>query len=244
MITDLVIKLLNSHCLIILKDFGNLLTVRRNQIIIQVNSPMKIGKVVRDRIWLTLLRIIMQLSILIANTTYLCMNYCSIINIFLRSGSKYPIFIKKLSSLKTDSGTGPDGIPPVLLKSLSFILSRPLFHIFNCSFATSTFPNFWKVIFLTPIHKAGDRSLATNYRPISILSLILKVFESLFCDFLSPILDPVLNDHQFGFRSRRSTEGNILLHVDYLSNALENGHQVDTILISLRRSTGCHMTFC
>ena len=62
-----------------------------------------------------------------------------------------------------------------------------------------------------------------------LLSVIPKVFESLFCDFLSSILDPMLNDHQFGFRPRRSTEGNFLTHIDYLSNALKNGHQVDTI---------------
>ena len=60
-------------------------------------------------------------------------------------------------------------------------------------------------------------------------SRLPKVFESLFCDFVSPILDPVLIDHQFGFRPRRSTKGNLLTHIDYLSNALENGHQVDTI---------------
>ena len=39
----------------------------------------------------------------------------------------------------------------------------------------------------------------------------------------------MLNDHQFGFRPRKSTEGNLLTHIDYLSNALENRHQVDTI---------------
>ena len=100
MITDPIFKLLNSHCLIILKDFGHLLTVRRNQIIIQVNSPMKIGKVVWDRIWLTCLRIISQLSILIANMTYLCMNFRSTIHIFLHFGSEYPIFIKKTLFVK------------------------------------------------------------------------------------------------------------------------------------------------
>ena len=46
---------------------------------------------------------------------------------------------------------------------------------------------------------------------------------------MSPILDLVLNDHQFGFRPHRSTEGYLLTHIDYLSKVLENGHQVDII---------------
>ena len=82
---------------------------------------------------------------------------------------------------------------------------------------------------MTPIFKTGERSSVTNYRPISILSAIPKLFESLVCDFLTPVLDPLLINEQFGFRPQRSTELNLLTHVDYLANALENGGQVDTI---------------
>lgn len=135
----------------------------------------------------------------------------------------------KLSSLDINKGPGPDGLPAIFLKYCSFNLSRPLFHIFNLSLSTGVFPDFWKVSFITPIFKTGDRSLVTNYRPISILSIIPKVFESLVCDFLTPRLDSLLIDQQFGFRPRKSTELNLLTHVDYLSDALESGLQVDTI---------------
>lgn len=135
----------------------------------------------------------------------------------------------KLSSLDISKGPGPDGIPPILLKSCSFNLSRPLFYIFNLSLSSGNFPHFWKLSFITPIFKSGDRSSVVNYRPISILSVIPKVFESLVCDFLSPKLDPLLIDQQFGFRPRRSTELNLLTHADYLADALESGCQVDTI---------------
>ena len=135
----------------------------------------------------------------------------------------------KLSSLDINKGPGPDGIPPILLKSCSFNLSRPLFHIFNLSLHSGIFPDFWKVSFITPIFKSGLRSEVANYRSITISSTVPKVFESLVCDFISPKLDPLLIDQQFGFRNERDTEFNLLTHADSLADALEGGYRVDTV---------------
>ena len=78
----------------------------------------------------------------------------------------------KLNALDTCKGPGYDGIPPLLLKQCNFILSRPLWNIFNASLVGGTFPRAWKNSLVTPIFKAGDRSDVRNYRPISKLSVI------------------------------------------------------------------------
>ena len=51
--------------------------------------------------------------------------------------------------------------------------------LFNTSIETSQFPNFWKLARVTPIFKGGDRSDKSNYRTISILPAISKLFEKL-----------------------------------------------------------------
>ena len=50
----------------------------------------------------------------------------------------------------------------------------------NTSIETSQFPNLWKLARITPIFKGGDRSDKSNYRPISILPVISRLFENLF----------------------------------------------------------------
>ena len=122
---------------------------------------------------------------------------------------------KKLSALDASKGPAPDGIPPCLIKQCSFILARPLFFIFNESLAL------WKSSFITPILKSGDRTLVTSYSSISILSCIPKVFESLVCDFLTPILKNNLINQQYEFIPQRSTDLNLLLFTDFLSESLE-----------------------
>lgn len=136
---------------------------------------------------------------------------------------------EKLSKLDITKGPGPDGLPPSLIKHCSFLLSRPLFHIFNLSLKSGTFPAFWKVSFVTPILKSGDRSQVNNYRPISILSCIPKVFESFVCDFLSAGLQGCFIDQQFGFLSHRSTELNLLTFTDFLLESLEEGYSVHAV---------------
>ena len=62
-----------------------------------------------------------------------------------------------------------------------------------------------------------------------MLSAIFKEFESLVCDNITPMLEALLINQQFGFRPRKSTELNLLTQVKFLSDALERGYQVDTI---------------
>ena len=136
---------------------------------------------------------------------------------------------EKLSTLDINKGPGPDGIPPLLIRQCSFILARPLFSIFNLSLNSGIFPAFWKTSFITPILKSGDSSQVTNYRPISILSCIPKVFESFICDFLSSGLRGGFIDQQYGFLSQRSTELNLLTFTEFLLEALEEGCHVHAV---------------
>lgn len=83
--------------------------------------------------------------------------------------------------------------------------------------------------FITPILKSGDRSQVNNYRPISILSCIPKVFESLVCDYLTTSLRGSFINQQMGFLSHRSTELNLLTFTEFLLESLEEGCPVHAV---------------
>ena len=134
-----------------------------------------------------------------------------------------------LNSLDINKGPGPDGLPPLLLKHCSFVLARPLHIIFNLSISKGIFPEFWKLSYITPIYKSGKKDLITNYRPISILSTIPKVFEHILTKYLTSILSPMIISSQFGFQAGKNTELNLLTYVDFITEALERGSQVHSI---------------
>ena len=76
-----------------------------------------------------------------------------------------------LTSLDPNKALGIDGIGPKILKNCSESLFQPLCHLFNLSLASSVIPNEWKTHKIIPIFKSGDRSLISNYRPISLLAM-------------------------------------------------------------------------
>ena len=84
--------------------------------------------------------------------------------------------------------------------------------IFNLSLETNSFPNDWKTATVTPVFKTGDRCDPNNYRPISVISAIARIFEKLVFEQLENYLtkNKLLNYRQSGFRSTFSTETALL----------------------------------
>ena len=85
-------------------------------------------------------------------------------------------------ALRPASSPGPDGFHPKVLKDLAPALGQPLPTLFQKSLDESTVPHEWKVAEITPIFKKGSKHDPTNYRPVSLTSVISKLCESLVKD--------------------------------------------------------------
>ena len=85
--------------------------------------------------------------------------------------------IKKImKSLKNKTSVGHDGVSTKLLKHISPALIKPLNLIINQSLVTGIFPNKLKIAKVLPLFKKGDKERMENYRPVSLLTSISKVF--------------------------------------------------------------------
>lgn len=112
-----------------------------------------------------------------------------------------------MNDIPVRKADGLDGIPTSLLKlSFTFIASS-LTHIFNLVISTEIIPNDWKCARVTPIHKADSRVDPANYRPISVLSVIAKLFEKAIFNQVYSYLNEnnLLSRYQSGFRPMHPT---------------------------------------
>ena len=87
--------------------------------------------------------------------------------------------LKQLNSLKIDKSPGPDELHPRLLKELAKSLTKPFGIIFNQSLRLKMIPKEWKKATISAIFKKGNRSMAGNYRPVSLTSVIYKLLEKI-----------------------------------------------------------------
>ena len=87
---------------------------------------------------------------------------------------------KVITNLDLSKACGPECIPVVILKNCEPELSYILAELFNKCLKESCFPNCWKVSSVVLVFKnVGERSTAKNYRPVSLLSVVSKLFEKL-----------------------------------------------------------------
>lgn len=109
---------------------------------------------------------------------------------------------RELRQLNPSKATGPDGIPARVLKSCADELCRPLARLFSLCFYKETQPRSWKVARVVPVYKKKSKSLPQNYRPVSLLSILSKVMESIVNRQVMNFLEKheVLSPRQFGFR--------------------------------------------
>ena len=114
---------------------------------------------------------------------------------------------KLLENLEVKKATGLDNLLPKLLKLAVGILAPSLTFIFNQSLSSGIVPLEWKLAKVTPIFKKGKRQDVNGYRPISIIPVVVKVFERIIYDQFYKYLNDndLLANCQSGFRSLHST---------------------------------------
>ena len=133
---------------------------------------------------------------------------------------------KVIEGLENKTSSGHDGISNKLLKLIQDKVSKPLTLIINQMLTTGIFPDAFKKSKIVPIFKKGDSSLPTNYRPISILPTISKIFERVIYNQLYEYFNTnnLLAEEQYGFRTNHSTEYAAIKLVDHLSKEMDIGN--------------------
>ena len=144
-------------------------------------------------------------------------------NLKLHNISITPKMVKKvITNLDSSKASGPDCIPVVVLKNCEPELSYILAKLFNKCLKESCFPDCWKVSSVVPVFKnVGERSAAKNYCPVSLLSVVSKVFEKFVNNRIVDHLEKcrIFSDFQYGFRSSRSTTDLLTVVSDRVARA-------------------------
>ena len=116
-----------------------------------------------------------------------------------------PKLVKEvITNLDLSKASGPDCIPVVVVKNCEPELLSILAELFNICLKESCFPDFWKVSLVVPVLKnIEEKSTAKNYCPVSLLSVVSKVFEKLVNNRIVDHLEKcgLFSDFQYGFRS-------------------------------------------
>ena len=143
-----------------------------------------------------------------------------------------------INKLSPESAPGPDGIPPVLLKKCVKSLNEPFRILWTESMRTGKIPSRLKLGVISPVHKNGPRSQAKNYRPITLTSHIIKIFERVLTKKLVEYLETNLlfNAQQHGFRKGRSCLSQLMEHYQKILNIMENGSNADIIYLDFAKA--------
>ena len=147
--------------------------------------------------------------------------------------------LNAIGELNLNSAPGPDGLPAQLIKNCSNTIVVPLGLMWRESFRRGEVPKFYKTSHVCPIHKKGDRVTAENYRPVSLTSHVIKIFERIlrkamasFCE-----LNNVLSINQHGFRSGKSTLTQLFVHSDEIVGGLREDPYILTTQNRLMKLT-------
>ena len=143
--------------------------------------------------------------------------------------------IMSMNPKKSTSGE----ISTKILQSVARICSVPLTDCINTCILEGTFPTELKLASVIPIHKQDDTTLKKNYRPISILPTLSKVFEKLISLQINQFFENKFSSYLCGFRANYSTQTALIKLLQKWQSCLDNSGSVGTILMDLSKAFDC-----
>ena len=159
----------------------------------------------------------------------MCENFAMILNTMSR--------VTNIAKVKTAKSFGIDNISCYFLKLALPFIENSLAFMFNTSIQTSMFPDSWKIARVTPIYKNGDRTDESNYRPISVLPVISRLFEKLVTNQVYQHMEDngLFSSGQSAYLRLHSTVTHLLKNTDDWYNGLDLGKLVGLVFIDLKK---------
>lgn len=154
----------------------------------------------------------------------------------------YPVNIsevnKHINSLKNTSSVGKDEISIKLIKICYEFIGKPLVHIINLIFETGIVPEQFKETVVSPIYKNGDNTEKHNYRPISLINNLAKIFEKVLKSRLQDFLHKynIISDNQYGFRPGMSTNMAVYKLTSLINKSLHENHKCIAVFVDLEKA--------
>ena len=143
-----------------------------------------------------------------------------------------------IKEIPTHAAPGPDKIPAVVLKECAEQLCEGILKIWRKSLDDGEIPDILKLQTIIPVYKKGSKTLPENYRPVSLTSHLMKLFERILRRKLMKHIEEnrLLSDNQHAFRCGRSCLSQLLQHMDYVLKALENNFNIDVIYLDFAKA--------
>lgn len=147
--------------------------------------------------------------------------------------------VKAIKKTKSKKAPGPDGIQNILLKNLPKKVIVQLMYVFNTCMLISYFPKIWKKANILAFPKPNkDKLFPQNYRPISLLPTLSKIFEIIILNRIKKFEgnNNIMREEQFGFRDKRSTIHQLSRITNYITTNFNLNKSTAMILLDIEKA--------
>jgi hypothetical protein len=143
-----------------------------------------------------------------------------------------------IKGINTNKAYGPDNISPKLIKEAGPSIVKILTKIFNKSLQLSKFPSIWKKANVLPIYKKAEDFITTNYRPVSLLSILAKVFEKVVFKYLFNYFREhfLISIWQSGFVPGSSTITQLTEIYNQFCKAVNDGKEIRVVFLDISKA--------
>jgi hypothetical protein len=146
---------------------------------------------------------------------------------------------KKLKNLNPKKASGYDDLPSKLIKLAAEPISEHITPLINESIMTSCFPDPLKYADVSPIYKKSDNLIKDNFRPVSVLTILSKVFEGFMAEQMNSYFKDKLSIWLSAYRSKYSCNNVLLTFVESLRLSLDDNKYIGCVLMDLSKAFDC-----